>query len=132
MAIVRESSTQVGLSEQAAFSLIASNRRESMLRMYNSCLAGFYDWCDLEGVDSRSASESHIADFLIILLKKGVNVHNSWVSFSYCGFSHGWFVYLYLAILVQSVEGSFPEEIPNRKLLTSWSPLGVLPPGISH
>ena len=70
VAFIRKAGTQTGLSDRAA-ALVASSRRESTCKSYNSRLAGFFQWCNSHGVDPRTASISLIADFLIALFDKG-------------------------------------------------------------
>ena len=60
-----------GFSERAS-SLLAESRRDSTLRVYNSRVAAFSEWCEERGVSPREASCPVLADFLIHLFDKGL------------------------------------------------------------
>ena len=121
LALVRESGTQAGLSERAA-ALVAGSRRESTLESYNSRLACFFQWCETVGVTPRSASISHIADFLISIFDKGRSISTIRGYRSAIAAVHADGAAISnSATLGKLIRALFLQRPPTRKLLPSWS-----------
>ena len=124
MATVRSKAVERGFSARAS-SLLAESRRVSTLKVYNSRLAAFNEWCEERGFLPKETSCPVIADFLIHLFDKGLSLstirgYRSAIAAIHNGFPDGSRVSdsLELGHLLRSF---FLKRPSSRPLAPSWS-----------